>query len=62
MINTRMDIFFAGNTLSQYMVEPINVHFVEAKHVLRYMHGMVGYGLRYVSDGKVKMQSYIESD
>jgi hypothetical protein len=37
------------------MVEPKHVHLVEAKHVLRYLHGMVGYGLRYVSDGEIKV-------
>jgi hypothetical protein len=44
------------------MVEPRHVHLVETKHVLRYLHGTVGYGLRYVSDGEVKLQGYIDSD
>jgi hypothetical protein len=47
-VNTRPNICFAVNTLSQYMVEPRHVHLVATKHVLRYMHGTVGYGLRYV--------------
>jgi hypothetical protein len=37
------------------MVEPRHVHLVAAKHVLRYLHGTIGYGLRYVSDGEVKV-------
>jgi hypothetical protein len=62
LVNTRPDICFAVNTLSQYMVEPRHVHLVATKHVLRYLHGMVGYGLRYVSDGEVKLQGYTNSD
>jgi hypothetical protein len=44
------------------MVEPRHVHWIVAKHVLRYLHGTVGYGLRYVSDGDVKLQGYTDSD
>jgi hypothetical protein len=44
------------------MVEPRHVHWIAAKHVLRYLHGTVGYGLRYVSDGEVKLQGYTNSD
>jgi hypothetical protein len=49
LVNTRSNICFVVNTLSQYMVEPRHVHLVATKHVLRYLHGTVGYGLRYVS-------------
>jgi hypothetical protein len=61
-VNTRSDICFAVNKLSQYMVEPRHVHLVATKHVLRYLHGPVGYGLRYVLDDEVKLQVYIDSD
>jgi hypothetical protein len=40
------------------MVEARHVHWLEEKHVLRYLHGMVGHGLRYVLDGAVKLQGY----
>jgi hypothetical protein len=60
LVNTKPDICFAVNTLSRYMVEPTHVHLVAAKHVLRYLDGTVGYGLRYVSDGEVKLQDYTD--
>jgi hypothetical protein len=44
------------------MIEPRHVQWIVAKHMLRYLHGIVGYGLRYVSDGDVKMEGYIDSD
>jgi hypothetical protein len=62
LVNTRSDICFVVNTLSQYMVGPRHLHWIAAKHVLRYLHGMVGYGLRYVSDGDVKLQGYTDFD
>jgi N6-adenosine-specific RNA methylase IME4 len=62
LVNTRRNICFAVNTLSQYMVEVRHVHWIKTKHVLRYIHGTIGYGLRYVSVGYVKLQDYTNSD
>jgi hypothetical protein len=39
LTNTRPDICFVVNTLSQYLVEPRRVHLVAAKHVMRYLKG-----------------------
>jgi hypothetical protein len=39
LMNTRSDICFDANTLSQYLVEPRRVHLVVAKHVMRYPKG-----------------------
>jgi hypothetical protein len=44
------------------MVEPMQVYYMEPKHMLRYLHGMVGYGFRYVSSGYVKLQGYTYSE
>jgi hypothetical protein len=62
LTNTRPDICFAVNTLSQYMVEPRSVHLIAEKHVLRYLKGTVDYGLRYVSDREIRLQGYADSD
>jgi hypothetical protein len=61
-VNTRPNICFAVNTLSQHMVEPRHVHWMVTKHMLRYLRGTVGYGLRYVSSGDVKLQGYTDFD
>jgi hypothetical protein len=50
LMNTRPDICFDVNTLSQYLVEPRRVHLVAAKHVMRYLKGTLEYGLYYTGD------------
>jgi hypothetical protein len=62
LVNPRTDICFVVNTLSQYMVEPRNVHMVRAKHVLRYVVGTVDYGLDYVRGDGVSLVGYTDSD
>ena len=47
LVNTRPNICFAVNLLSQFMVEPTRVHWAAAKHVLRYLQGTLDYGLDY---------------
>ena len=62
LVNTRLDICFAVNTLSQFMVEPRRVHWVAEKHVLRYLCGTVDYGLDYQREDGVHLVGYIDSD
>jgi hypothetical protein len=62
LANTRPDICFAVSTLSQFMVEPRHFHWVARKHVLRYLRGTVGYSLRYVLGGEVRLQGYNDSN
>ena len=50
LMNTRLDIFFAMNTLSQFVTDPRHVHLITAKHILRYLKGTVDYGLKYVEN------------
>jgi hypothetical protein len=62
LVNTRIDVFFVVNTLSQFMVEPRRVHWVAEKHVLRYLCGMVDYGLDYHRGDGVHLVGYTDSD
>jgi hypothetical protein len=49
MVNTRLDSCHAVNALSHFMIQPRQTHWTTTKHVLRYIQGTVGYGLRYAS-------------
>ena len=62
LVNTRPDICYAVNTLSQHMVELSQVHWVATKHVLRYLHGTIGYDLRYTTGDGVKLEGFTDSD
>ena len=62
LVNTRPNICFAVNTLSQYMVEPRSVHMVGEKHILRYIAGTIDYGLDYVRGDGVSLVGYTNSD
>ena len=45
LVSTQLDISFAVNSLSQFMVDPKRVHWTAVKHILRYIRGTVEYGL-----------------
>jgi hypothetical protein len=62
LVNTRSNIFVVVNMLSQFQVESIHEHWIVAKHILRYLHGTLNYGLRYVSNSDVQLQGYTNYD
>jgi hypothetical protein len=62
LVNTRPDICFAVNQLSQFMVEPTRVHWVAAKHVLRYLRGTTDYGLWYRQVDGVRLEGFTDAD
>ena len=47
LTNTRPDICFVVNTLSQYLVKPRRVHLIAAKHVMSYQKGTIYLQLYY---------------
>ena len=46
LMNTRLDICFAVNTLRQFLANLIHVHLMVAKHAVRYLKGTVEYGIK----------------
>jgi hypothetical protein len=62
LVNTRPDIFYAVSALIQFMSQPRETHSIVAKHVLRYLRGTVGHGLRYTSNIDMRLQGYTDSD
>ena len=61
LVNSRPDICFAVNTLSQYMVEPHHIHWIGAKNLRRYLQGTITHGLRYTA-GDVRLHGYSDTD
>jgi hypothetical protein len=61
LVNTRPIIYNVVNVLSQFMGQPIQTHWIVEKHVLRYLRGTVGYGLRYASSVDLRLQGYVDA-
>ena len=62
LMNTRTYICFVVNTFSQFLTNPRHVHFIAAKHILRYLKGTIDYGLKYEENKKIKLEGYVDSD
>ena len=62
LVNSRLDLCFAMNTLSEFMVESRRVHWVAAKHVLRYLAGTVEYGLDYRRSNGITLIGFTDLD
>eukprot|EP00253_Pinus_taeda_P025524 PITA_25524 len=62
LVNTRPDICYAVNTLSQFMVEPKRAHWAAAKHVLKYLQGTIDYGLLYTRGKDIRLSGFTNAD
>ena len=52
---------FDVNTLSQHMIDPFHAHWIDAKHVLRYLHGTINLGFKY-GVKNVRLHGYTDVD
>ena len=55
LMNMIPDICFAVNTLR-------HVHLVVEKHAVRYLKGIVDYGIKYEANQKINLKGYVDSD
>ena len=55
LTNTRPDIYFPVNTLR-------HVHLMVSKHEVRYLKGIVDYGIKYEANQKINLEGYVDSD
>ena len=62
LTNMRPDICFAVNRLSQFLMDPIHVHLIATKHILRYLKGTVDYGLKYEVNQQINLEGYEDLD
>jgi hypothetical protein len=62
LVNTKPDICYVVNVLNQFMSQPRQTHWIATMHVLRYLRGTVGYGLRYASDVDMRLEGYVDAD
>ena len=62
LMNTRPDIFFGVNTLSEFLIDLRHVHLITAKNILRYLRGTIDYGIKYEVIQKINLEGYVDSD
>ena len=62
LVNTRPNICFIVNQLSQAMVKPTKLFWKAGKHVLRYLRGTSEYGLWYRQTDEVKLHGFMDTD
>jgi hypothetical protein len=62
LVNTRPDICYEVNPLSQAMVKPTKLFWKAGKHVLRYLKGTYEYGLWYRQTDEVKLHGFTDAD
>jgi hypothetical protein len=62
LVNTRPNIFYVVNQLSQVMVKPTKLFWKVSKHVLRYLRGTSKYGLWYIQTDEVKLHGFKDAD
>ena len=59
-VNTRPDICYAVNQLSQAMVKPTILFWKAGKHVLRYLGGTSGYGSWYRQEDELRWHGFTD--
>ena len=62
LVNTRLDICYAVNQISQAMVKPTKLLWKAGKCVLRYLSGTSEYGLFYRQTNEVKLHGFMDAD
>ena len=62
LVNTRPNICYAVNQLSQVMVKPTKLFWKAGKNFLRYLRGTFEYGLWYRQTDEVKLHGFMDAD
>jgi len=62
LTNTRPDIAYAVQQLSQYMLAPTTTHLQAAFRILRYLKGSPGSGLFFAANGTPQLRAFSDSD
>ena len=62
LTNTRLDICFAINDLSQFLSKPMKAHYHVAIHILKYLKGSLGASLFFQADSKLQIKAFCDSN
>lgn len=62
LTNTRPDLSFTVQNLSQFLQEPRESHFKALMHELKYVASTMGQGILLKGNEKLTLQAYSDSD
>ncbi|XP_014511379.1 uncharacterized protein LOC106770068 [Vigna radiata var. radiata] len=62
LTNTRPDLCFSINLLSQFMQSPTDYHYQAIQHVLRYIKSKPSEGLFFSADSPTHLKAFSDSD
>lgn len=61
LTNTRLDLAYSVQTISQFMQHPSCTHFSARKHLLRYVHFAARQGILLKAGDRLILQEYSEN-
>lgn len=62
LTNTRPDLSFSVQLLSQFMQQPTDIHMATLQHVLQYVKGTEGLGILLRGSDQITLHVYLDSD
>ncbi|GKG41638.1 hypothetical protein Tco_0473389, partial [Tanacetum coccineum] len=62
LTTTRPDLMFAVSLISRYMKRPTESHLASARRVLRYVKGIINFGIFYRKGGNKELIGFTDSD
>jgi hypothetical protein len=62
LTHSRPDLSYAVGAVSRFMQEPHELHWKDAKHILRYVHGTITFGIHYATYSTLDLIGFTDSD
>jgi len=62
LVNSRLNIYFAVNTFSYFMVGHKRVHWIEVRHKIMYLHEIIKYRMRYIQGDGLILCDFADED
>jgi hypothetical protein len=62
LVNTKPNLSFSVSVMHQFLVEPQQLHLNAMKQILKYLKGIVDYGILYRRGHNVNLEAFLDSD
>jgi hypothetical protein len=62
LTHSRLDLSYAVGAVCRFMQEPHELHWKDAKRILRYVHGTITFGIHYETNYTLYLIGFTDSD